>query len=283
MQVNDIINSLNLISEKLFKTVEGQIYKVIDDIIDISPNILKQEPLNKLFFENKVNGIIIIANSFILFYIVYYILIQLISIYNGKQIPNIYFFVVKIIIVSILVNNSYFLCSEVLEFFDAFTNAVEMYGNNISNEEITFENLKETILSIDDFMKSNLFSIDGLIKGIISFGIVSVLVNFSIRYVTVIFLILISPLAIMSSIAGITHGFFRSWIKMFTVNMMMQIVIKFVLIIPLVYKEVNTIMYKIVLVGSIYLIYKITTFTKELFMNINEKSDIKDIIYEKER
>ena len=89
MQINDIINSLNVISQKLFNAVETQIYQALDNIINISPKILTQEPLKNIFFKDKINGIILIANSFILFYIVYFILIQLISIYNGKQIPNI--------------------------------------------------------------------------------------------------------------------------------------------------------------------------------------------------
>lgn len=281
MKVNDIINSLNIISEKLFKAVEGQIYEMLDKIIDIGPSILNQEPLKNIFFKDKLNGIMVIADSFILFYIVYYLVIQLISIYNGKQIPSIYYFAVKIIITFVLVNNSYFLCEQTLNFFDAFTNAVEVYGKDVSNQDITFENLKETILSIDNFMKTDLFSIDGLIKGVISFGIVTVLINFSIRYVTIIFLILIVPFAIMSTVSNLTSGFFKSWLRMYISNMFVQIVIKLLLIIPLMYKQIDSTMYKIILVGSIYLIYKITNFTKELFMHVNEISDIKNVVIDR--
>lgn len=274
MQVNELLDNLNVISEKIFKSVDTQIYKILDDIVEIGPDLLTKEPLKNIFFSDKLNGIIIIANSFILFYIIYYILIQLISIYNGKKIPNIYYFIMKVIIIFTLSNNSYFLCNESLDFFKSFSSAINTYGNSITNNNLSFEGLKENILSIDDFMKNDLLTLDGLIKGIISFGIVSVLINFSIRYVVVIFLTLISPFAIISYISGSTSGFFKSWIKMYIVNMMVQVVVKCILIIPLVYKDINSIMYKIILVGSVYLIYKITTFTKELFMNIQEFSEI---------
>ena len=278
MQINDIINSLNVISQKLFNAVETQIYQALDNIINISPKILTQEPLKNIFFKDKINGIILIANSFILFYIVYFILIQLISIYNGKQIPNIYFFIVKVIVITLIVNNSYFLCELSLEFIDALTDAISMYGKDIAGQNICFESLKETILSIDDLIKSELISLNGLIKGVISFGIVTILINFSIRYVTIIFLIIVSPFAIMSNIADITGGLFKSWIRMYTSNLFMQIVIKLILIIPLMYKDKNSVMYKIILVGSIYLIYRVAEFTKELFLQVNQKLDIKNHI-----
>lgn len=275
MQANDIINSLNTISEKLFKTVEGQIYKVIDNIIDISPDILTQEPLKTIFFKDKINGIILIADSFILFYVVYFVLMQLISIYNGKQTPNVYYFIVKVIVITLFVNNSYFLCNLSLEFIDAITTAVKIYGQDISGQVISFENLKEAVLSIDDLTSSELISLNGLIKGVISFGIVTILINFSIRYVTIIFLIIVCPFAIMSNIANITNGLFKSWIRLYTSNLFVQVIVKLILTIPLMYKEKDSIMYKIILVGAIYLIYKVAELTKELFLQVNQRLDIK--------
>ncbi|MBR6614022.1 MAG: hypothetical protein IKK84_04575, partial [Clostridia bacterium] len=47
-------------------------------------------------------------------------------------------------------------------------------------------------------------------------------------------------------------------------NLLMQNIVVVVLIIPLSFKNTDEIMYKIVLVGSIYLLYKINTFAREL-------------------
>lgn len=277
MNINDIINSLNLISEKLFKSVEGEVYTTLDKIVNISPEILKSEPLKSIFFENRINGIILIANSLIMFYITYYIITQLISLYNGNTAENIYVFIIKLVVISILVNNSYFICDVILNITNEITSVIETYEKDICNQDITFSNLKEKILSIKNFMKNDLLSLDGIIKGVISFGAITILINFSIRYVTIIFLIIIFPLSLITLISGITSGIFKSYFKIFIVTLLTQIIVKLVILIPLLYKDVDSIMYKIILVGSIYIIYRINTFVKELFVKITEEGKYTNI------
>ena len=43
------------------------------------------------------------------------------------------------------------------------------------------------------------------------------------------------------------------------------------------YKDVNSIMYKIILVGTIYIIYKLNSFAKELFSKFSHETQIKNI------
>jgi hypothetical protein len=277
MNVNDIINSLNLISEKLFKSVEGEVYTTLDKITNISPNILKSEPLKNMFFENKVSGVILIANSLIMFYITYYMFTQLVSLYNGNIAESIYVFIIKLVVISILVNNSYFICDLILNVTDELTYSIEKYGEDISHQDITFSNLKEKILSIKDFMKNDLLSLDGLIKGVISFGAITILINFSIRYVTIIFLLIIFPLSLITLISSVTSGIFKSYFKLFIVTLLTQVIVKLVILIPLMYKDVDSIMYKIILVGSIYIIYRINTFVKEIFVKITEEGKYTNI------
>lgn len=277
MNVNDVLNNLNLISETLFKSVEGEVYTTLDKIVNISPDLLKLEPLKNLFFESKINGVIIIANSLLMFYITYYMFSQLLSLYNGNAAENVYIFIVKLVVISVVINNSYYICNLILEVTNEVSVAVETYGREISNQEITFENLKEKILSIKDFMKNDFLSLDGLIKGVISFGAITILINFSIRYVTVIFLILVFPLILTTLTSSITSGIFKSYFKILIVTLLTQVIVKLVILIPLIYKDVDNIMYKIILVGSIYIIYRINTFVKDLFVKISEDSRYNNI------
>ena len=269
--MQDVLNNLNSISEKLFKSIENEVYKILDNIVYISEDILKKEPLKNIFFENEINGIIIIAISLILFYIIYYILNQLITLYNGKDIENIYHFVLKIIIVSILVNSSFFICEQILNFFYLLTEAVGNFGEEISGYEITFETLKEEITSIEQILNIDFLSLDGIVKSMICFGVISILINFSIRYVTVIFLVIISPFAVISLTSDLTVGIFKTWIKTLVINLIIQIFVKIIIIIPIMYKDTKDIMYKIILIGSLYLIFKVNNFAKELFIKISEK------------
>ena len=56
MNVENILDNLNLISEKLFKSVEEQVYKVLDELVIIGPEILNQEPLKNICYSEKVNN-----------------------------------------------------------------------------------------------------------------------------------------------------------------------------------------------------------------------------------
>lgn len=277
MQAQDVLNNLNIIAEKLFKSVETQVFKSLDDIVLIGTDILKTEPLKNIFFQNKLNGLVIIANSLILFFFIYHVLSNLITMYNGNKVSNIYSFVIRIIFVTILVNSSYYICEQILNIVELFTNSIDIFAKDLAGQSVNFVNLREAIISINDFMKSDVLSLDGIIKGMISFGAISVLINFSIRYVTIIFLIIISPFALVSLASDLSIEFFRTWVKLFLNNLLVQIVVKLFILIPLMYKHTNNVMYKIILVGTIYLIYKINNFTKEIFMKFSSQIKTFDI------
>lgn len=277
MEANDIITNLNYLLEKVFKSIEGEIFKTLDKLTMIGPEILKEEPLKNIVFENKVNGLVIIANTLILFFVIYYVFKQLIGIYNGNKIESIYVFIIRIIIVCIIVNFSYYICEEILNIFGILGESIDTYASDLINRKVTFENLKDSIINIENIINTDLVSLDGIIKGIISFGSVSILISFSVRYVTVIFLIIISPLAFVCLSSNLTSGIFNMWVKMLIVNLTLQIGIKLLIFIPLAYKNQNDIIYKIILVGTISLIYKFNIFIKELLARISNENNVKNI------
>lgn len=277
MEANDIITNLNYLLEKVFKSIEGEIFKTLDKLTIIGPEILKEEPIKNIVFENKVNGLVIIANTLILFFVIYYVFKQLIGIYNGNKIESIYVFIIRIIIVCIIVNFSYYICKEILNIFGILGESIDTYASDVINKKVTFENLKDSIINIENIINTDLVSLDGIIKGIISFGSVSILISFSVRYVTVIFLIIISPLAFVCLSSNLTSGIFNMWVKMLIVNLTLQIGIKLLIFIPLAYKNQNDIIYKIILVGTISLIYKFNIFIKELLARISNENNVKNI------
>ena len=277
MNAQDIINSLNSVSEKLFKSIESEVYTYIDKLVGITPDIFKDEPLKKIFSQDSVNSIILIANSFVLFYIIFFVIQKLISMYNGEKSQNVYGFIIKLIIVGALVNSSFLICKEIINLTSLLSNCIDGLIQDVCGKSATFENLKESILKIEDLAKSDVLSLNGVIKGVISFGSISILINFGIRYVTIIFLIITSPFAFVTLSSESTVGIFKTWIKSFFVSLMTQIVVKIVIFIPLLYKKTNSMMYKIILVGSIYIIYKINNFTKQIFVKISSEMPKRNI------
>lgn len=268
MDAENIINSLNTVSEKLFKSIEKDVFTSIDKLVDINPDLLIKAPLKNVFFNDKINSFILIADSLILFYIIYFIISKLISVYNGNKTSSVYIFIIKLVLVGALVNSSYYICKEIINLNSLFSDCINCFIKNISGQYANFENLKENIMSIEDFMKNDILSLNGIIKGIISFGSISILIAFAIRYVTIIFLIIVSPFCFACLSSDLTIGIFKSWIKMLVTTLMVQVIVKFVIFIPLMYKDVNSTMYKIILVGSIYILYKINSFSKELFVKM---------------
>src|SRR5574344_66773 len=268
MNSENVLNTLNTVSEKLFKSIEGEVFTQIDKLININPELIKESPLKEVMYEDKINGIILIADSLILFFILYFIISKLISVYNSNNSHKTYVFIIRLIIVMALVHSSYYICLEIINLVNQFTICVDEVIKSICGKYANFEMLKENILAIKDLKSSDLLSLNGIIKGIISFGSISILINFSIRYVTIIFLIIISPLAIVSLSSELTIGVFKVWIKNLITLLFTQIIVKFIIFIPLLYKNTNSTMYKIILVGSIYILYKINNFTKELFIKI---------------
>ena len=71
----NILNSINILLEKIYKSVEGNVYELLDKLVIISADILKQEPLKYIFKDE--NGVVFVATSLILFFIVQYILMKL--------------------------------------------------------------------------------------------------------------------------------------------------------------------------------------------------------------
>lgn len=269
MQVDNIINSISILSEKLFKSVEGQVYNILDDIILIGPDILKSEPLNKIFFPNDINWVILIANSLTIFYSVYYILSRILSMYNGSSVESVYNFILKLVIVLLLVNNSYYICEEILNFNEIVSETIDEAIYDLLGKEATFKNLKEEVISLQEFVESDALSLEGIIKSILSFFSVSLLITFSIRYVTVILLIILSPLALVCLTSNITRGITKSFGKILFINLVFQLFIKLLLVIPMLYSDKDNTIYKIILIGSMYMIYRLNNFVRELLSQIH--------------
>ena len=266
--MQNVLGNLNVVFDKIFGSVEKDVFNTIDEILVIDKDIFEKEPLEKILNIDGLNYMALIANALIIMYAIYYIFLTFISMYNGAKRGNIYKFILKLIVIAILANSAIFLCQLVVEINYGFTYAVDSIGKKASGNDLNFASLKEKILSIEDYLKDDNLSLSGIIKGMISFGSVSILLSFAVRYVIIILLIFISPIAIICLSSNLTEGIFYTYIKAFIINLMVQNVAKIVILIPLTYNDTGSIMYKVVLAGSIYIIYKLNSYVKQLFSRI---------------
>ena len=270
----NILNSINILLEKIYTSIEGKVYVLLDKLVDISPEILKEEPLKYLFKNSEKEGIIFISTSLVLFYVIQYMFSKLISMYNGRSPENIFKFIIKIIICITLASSTGYICEMVLEINNVFTELIASVGETITGNTISFTNFKEVIVDLEKYMGEDCISLDGLIKGFISFGSATLMINYAVRYVTIIFLIIVMPLCIMFSVSSYTRGIFNSWLRLFVVNLSMQWIVKLILIIPISVKDINNDLFKIIIVGTIYILYKINMFVKEFLGNIYDNGNL---------
>lgn len=268
MDSQNLIESLNTASEKLFSNIEGEAYEILDKITLVNENILKNEPLKVFLKNDNVELVCQVAKSLVFIYVIYYIVMQFISLYNGNSSENVFIFIIKLTVIYILIDNSYFLCEKILNLFGLFTEAIDSIGLKLAGKDVTFSNLRETISSLDGLTQSEFLSIDGLIKTGISFGTINVLITFAVRYVKIIFLIIISPFSFGLLASDLTKGIFESWVKTLVTSLSVQIFIKFIILIPLLYKDKEGIMFKIILIGTIYIIYKLNDVISSLTQKI---------------
>ena len=71
INLSDIIfNSLNDLFSNLFSSIDNSIYSVLDDIIFIKPDILANSKFEQILGTSSSNGILLIANSLILGFII---------------------------------------------------------------------------------------------------------------------------------------------------------------------------------------------------------------------
>jgi len=69
---NVIISTINTILENLFSSIDNSLYSVLDDITFISSDILETSQFQKLLGMSASNGILLIANSLLLGYLIYF-------------------------------------------------------------------------------------------------------------------------------------------------------------------------------------------------------------------
>lgn len=67
-----IINSINTIFQTIFSSIDTNLYSILDDITFINTDILNTSYFRNIFGTSSSNGILLIANSLIIGFLLYY-------------------------------------------------------------------------------------------------------------------------------------------------------------------------------------------------------------------
>lgn len=267
-----IINTINSIFEMLFSSIYNNLYSVLDKITFINSDILTDKNFENIFGTSTSNGILLIANSLLLGFILYYGFKYLMSHITYQRVDSPFSFIIKIIIFGICMNFSFFILQFLLDLNSNISLAIRSLGKNLFESELSFSELINKIntnISIDT-SSLNIFSVDGLIKSTLSLSLLNLVFSYSFRYIMVKVFILLAPFAFLSLSLDSTSWFFKSWLKNLFSLLFIQIIVSLVLLIlfSLDFSSSN-LFNKFVYVGGIYSLIKANSFVREFIGGVS--------------
>ena len=267
-----IIDTINTIFETLFSSIDNNLYSVLDNITFINSDILYDKNFETLFGTSSSNGILLIANSFLLAFILYYSARFLIAHFTYTQTEAPLSFIFKLILCGIAMNFSFFIVEIFLNLNSNVSLAIRSLGENLFNKNICFSELINTInanISIDS-NSLNIFSLDGLLKGTLSISLLNLVFSYSLRYIMVKVFVLLSPFAFLSLSLNKTSWFFSAWFRNLFSLLFIQIIASLVLLIlfSMDYSSSN-LFSKFVYVGGIYALIKTNSIVRDFIGGVS--------------
>lgn len=271
-----IIETINQLFSTLFSSLDNSLYSLLDKSIFISEDIIAESFFKSIF--NSSFGLPAIANALLVGFVIYYCFKLSMSHFSGINIERPYQFLVKIIIIAICINFSSFICEKILGINNLITEAICELGQKVSGQEISFNNLIEKSIYINTSEDFNLFSLNGILESFFSFGLVSLLFSYSIRYILVKIFVMLSPFALLSLVTVSSSWLFKSWLRTFLSLLFVQSFIAIILTLLFSLNiKTSDIFSQISYVSTIFILSKANSYIKELIGGIS--FDINTNIY----
>lgn len=267
-----ILKTINELFGNLFSSIDNSLYSVLDSIVFIDSTITKNNSFANIIGTNSTEGLILICNSLVLGFIIYFSINYLLShlIYSNSETPKQFIF--KSIIFIAIMNSSLWICEEIIFINSVITQAISSIGLKLFHTEINFSNFINHInqniyLNSTDF---SIISFDGIIKSFSTFGLLNLVFTYSLRYIMVQTFVLISPFAFISLLNSKTSFFFNVWLKTFISLLLMQVLLSIILLLSFTIDISSSVpLSKLLFIGVIYALLRTNTYIKELFGGIS--------------
>lgn len=260
----------------IISSIDNSLYLALDDFTFINSNILNDEYFYNILGTSSSNGILLVANALIAGYLIYYSIKLVLSRLELTQIEKPFQFIFKLLLCAICMNFSFFICDELIYFISLISSSIRYIGENLFNTQICFSNLisrLNNVISSSDNL--NIFSIDGIIKSLISLGLLNLVITYSIRYVLIKVFVLISPFCFLSLCNKNTSILFKAWIKSFLSLLIVQIFVSIILLLIFSLNLTsNNISSKLILFAAISILIKANGYVKEMLGGISTEASI---------
>lgn len=262
-----IMETINTIFDNLFSSINDSLYDVLDKLVFINSNILQDSNFKNIFGSSSSNGILLIANSLLLGFILYFAIKHLFAYLTLTNVDKPISFIFKLIIFGILMNFSYFFLEIFIDLISNISMAITELGKNLFHQKICFSSLIDEInsnISITEISSLDIFSLDGLIKGSLTLSMLNLIFTYSLRYVLVKVFILLAPFAFLSLCTNSSAWFFKAWFKNLFSLLFIQIIVSVVLVLLFSsdYSDSNLFV-KFIYIGGLYALIKANSTVRE--------------------
>lgn len=275
--VQVITETINNLFSNLFSSIDNSLYSVLDDLLFIGPNLFNDSNLEKILGSLDSNGLILICNSLLLGFALYYACFLMLSKFTFSQVQKPSQFVFKLFFCAIAINTSLFIAEAFVTLFSNITLAIREVGEIIFDENICLSTFIEKFNSTIyvEISGLNIFSLDGLMKCFVSIGMLNLAISYSIRYILIKVFIIFSPFAFISLVTPNTSWIFKSWFKLFISLLSLQILVSLILLISfsVEFNSINTFS-KFVYMGSIYTLIKANSFIKDFMGGLSTDQNL---------
>lgn len=264
--VQVITQTINNLLSNLFSSIDNSLYSVLDDLLFIGPNLFTDSSLEKILGSYNSNGLILICNSLLIAITLYYACFLMMSKFTLSQVQKPSQFVFKLFFSALAINSSLFIVEQLVTLFYNITLSIREVGEIIFNENICLSTFIEKFNSsvYTEASELNVFSLDGLMKGFVSIGLLNLAISYSIRYVLIKVFIIFSPFAFISLVTHNTSWIFKSWLKLFISLISLQLLVSLILLISFSIEFNSSDMFsKFVYMGSVYALIKANSFIRD--------------------
>ena len=267
-----ILNTINSLFQSLFSSIDNSVYSALDNLAFIDTSIFSDNFLVRILGTNPTNGILLIVDSLLVGFTIYYCIKLFYCNFTSSQIEHPYQFTFKLFIFAMLIHFSYFICETFVDFNSLISSSIREVGEGIFHQNISFSSLVQNLNSIIsiDTANFNLFSFDGLMKSFISVCLLNLLFSYSLRFIMVKVFVLLTPFAFLSLINQSTSWFFKTWFKtLFSLLILQSFVSIILLIIFSLNFSATDIFSKLLCVGSIYALSRSNSYVRQLVGGIS--------------
>ena len=250
-----IIDTINTILENLFSSIDNNLYSLLDELTFINSDILTDKYFEDILGNSSSSGILLIANTLLFAFILYYSIKYLLSHLTYDRIDKPSSFFIKMVLYAICMNSSFFIVELFIDLISYISLFIRSIGEDLFQESICFSSLITNIntnISVDT-SALNIFTIDGLIKGILSMSLLNLVFTYSLRYIFIKVFVLITPFAFLSLILSNTSWFIKAWLKNLFSLLFIQIIVSIILLLMFSVDFSNTDLFsKFIYVGGMY-------------------------------